>query len=101
MNYDQLRQLSFPELLSLLESTIKHAQEYATGRDWSPGAATLMPPPALLEIGDFDIRARFPGPCKESSLLNWGERLNRIGNSGAVLYDGKTPLTSEIKSFKP
>jgi hypothetical protein len=65
MTYEQLKQLSFPDLLSLLECTIKHAQEYAKGRDWSPGAATMMPPPALLEIGDFEIRARFPNVALE------------------------------------
>jgi hypothetical protein len=59
MTYEQLRELSFPDLLSLLECTIKHAQEYAKGRDWSPGATTMMPPPFLLEIGDFEILARF------------------------------------------
>ena len=60
MTYDQLKELTFPELISLLEKEIQRGKEMipGCGDDWAPEAMGRIPP-ILLEIGDFEIRARF------------------------------------------
>jgi len=59
MTYSKLKDLSPAELLAKLSAEIKHAQTFLP---LDPIATNRTPPPILCEIGDFEIRARFPDP---------------------------------------
>lgn len=60
MNYDQLRALSWEQLMELLERTAKaHRNDTDLLKSEPNLQRAQVAPPTLCLLGDFEIRARF------------------------------------------
>ena len=72
MNYDQLKDLSPQDLLTLLHHTLNQSIIIATLPEPQSPHDNPLPPPALCQIGDFQISARFynPPPSTTPSNIN-------------------------------